>query len=392
MTDSASLLVIGGGPAAMAAAKAYREHGGAGSVVLVCDEHRAPYRRPPLTKEFLRGELALGDLPIESDDWFVEQQISLARTRVVSIDLDGRTASLEDGRELAFDQLLLATGSAARRIALPGADHPQVATVRTVADIQGLLERVGDGSPVTVVGSGFIGCEITASLSRRKHPVTMLTDEPQPLASRLGAEVGSRIADWLRAEGAVLRLGAGVEAFEPAGAAAGIETRTSEGAVPSNLAVLAAGALPRLELARDLGLDVSGGGFEVDASMRTTLPGVFAAGDACVAHHPVAGRSIRSEHWGDALAQGEVAGIVAAGGAAEWDAVPGFWSTIGDHTLKQAAWGLGHDAVQVESREAGAFVARYYDGDELVGVLTHNADDAYEAAQESRLGHVAAGK
>lgn len=377
-----ALLIAGGGPAALAAARGYREAGGAGPVLLVADEHRAPYRRPPLTKDYLRGEMGAISLPIEPPSWYREHAVDVASSRVVQVDHPSCTASLEDGREVVFEHLILATGSAPARLPLPGVDLPQVLVVRTAGDVHALLERLGEARPATVIGSGFIGCEITASLRRRGHPVTLVSDEPLPQAARLGEDVGGRIAGWLAEAGACLEFGAGVTAIEPVGDGSA-RVLTDEGSFESDVVVVAAGARRRLELAGSLGLDVSEGGFVTDASMRTALGGVLAAGDAARAHHAVAGRTIQTEHWGDALAQGEVAGRVAAGESAEWTDVPGFWSGIGDRTLKYVAWGDGHDDVQVDDRPHGGFAARYWREGRLVGALTHGADGDYDLAGET---------
>lgn len=395
-----ALLIVGGGPAGLAAARGYRDAGGTGPVWLVADEGRVPYRRPPLTKDYLRGELGPAKLPIEPEDWYAEQRVTVARTQVVGLAVDrtggrpvgepaapvpaggaGGTAWLQDGRKVRFDQVVLATGSSAARLPIDGADRPGVHVLRTVTDVATLLERLGDARPVAVVGSGFIGCEIAASLRRRGHPVTMVTQEAVPQDARLGREVGERLAEWLRDEGVELLADAPVERICP-GDAGALVVDSGRGRVTADVVVLGAGAVPRLELARQLGLDVSGGGIPTDAAMRTALPGVLAAGDVALARHAIAGRRIKTEHWGDALTQGEAAGRSAAGQHAEWADVPGFWSTIGDHTLKYAAWGDGFDRVDVDDRPHGGFVARYTQGGVLVGVLAHGADQDYELAQE----------
>ena len=377
-----ALLIVGGGAAGFAAARAYREAGGTGQVALVADERRAPYRRPPLTKEYLRGEAGPAALPLEVARWYVRHKIDLVFSRVVHLDSGRRCASLEDGRELTFDQVVLATGSAPGRPPLPGADLPGVLVIRTASDVHRLLRCLGEHRPVAVVGAGFIGCELAASLRRRGHPVTVVAQESVPQESRLGRAVGERIAQWLDDEGVNFQGGIPAKRIRALADDATVVDIDGHGAV-ADLTVLAAGAIPRLELAHDLGIDVSGGGIPTDASMRTSLPHVYAAGDVALAHHPIPGRPIKTEHWGDALAQGEVAGRSAAGEEAQWREVPGFWSTIGDHTLKQAAWGDGFDTVDVEDRPDGGFAATYRTEGQLVGVVTHNADGDYDLARET---------
>lgn len=377
-----ALLIVGGGPAGLAAARGYRASGGAGAVLMVADERRAPYRRPPLTKDYLSGETGDAALQLEPEQWYIDQRIDLARSRVVHLDAARRRAWLEDGRQVAFEQLLLATGSAARRPAFPGADLPGVLVVRTAADVGALLRRLGEHRPVTVVGAGFIGCEIAASLARREHRVTVVDGEAVPQEGRLGHSVGEYLAAWLDEAGVRRVAGAPVTRIRPLPDAS-TSVELDGQAVTADVTVLAAGAAPRLELAHDLGLDTSAGGIPTDASMRTAVPGVYAAGDVALAHHPCAGRQLRTEHWGDALSQGEVAGRTAAGDTAEWREIPGFWSTIGDRTLKKAGWGDGFDHVDIDERPGGGFVATYRADGELVGVLTHRADGDYDLARQT---------
>ncbi len=377
MSSPLGLLVIGAGPAALAAARGYRTAGGQGPVGLVSDEGRMPYRRPPLTKELLRGELDEVDLPIEADDWFGVHDVHLITAHAERLDPGAHTVTLSGGRGLTYGTAVLATGAEPRRLPVRGADHPAVHVIRTLAHVRGLLARIGDGDPVAVIGSGFIGCEIAASLARRGHPVTLVSDEAQPNAERLGPEAGAEIAGWLRAEGVAVVLGTPLE--EIAAGQAGLELRSQAAPIVAPTVVMAAGASPRGELAAAAGLALApDGAVPTDAGMRTTAADLLAAGDVTRAENATAGRALRVEHWGDALGQGAVAGRVAAGEDAFWGEVPGFWSTIGDHVLKYAAWGDGFDASRVERHGAdGAFTVWYGRQGRLAGVLSHGADGDY---------------
>jgi NADPH-dependent 2,4-dienoyl-CoA reductase/sulfur reductase-like enzyme len=148
------------------------------------------------------------------------------------------------------------------------------------------------------------------------------------------------------------------------------------------LVIMAAGVAPRSELAAAVGLELEGGAIPTDAAMRTVLAGVLAAGDVCLAQNTAAGRRLRVEHWGDALGQGSVAGSTVAGVQAGWNAVPGFWSTIGTRTLKYAAWGDGYEQSRMQRRDGGAFTIWYGRADRIVGVLTHEVDVDYERGRE----------
>jgi 3-phenylpropionate/trans-cinnamate dioxygenase ferredoxin reductase component len=380
MSDDFELLIIGGGPAGLAAARAYRERCHDGEVAIVADEHRMPYERPPLTKELLRGELGFDELAIEDEDWLTEQRVRLISGRAVTLDPGERTIDLSGGRRLSYVTCLLATGAEPTRLPIPGADHPRVRVVRTADHVRELLERLIDGARVTVIGSGFIGCEIAASLRMRGHPVELVSDEAAPNAARLGDEAAAIIREWLREDGVALALGTPVDRIEPAGDAATVIT--GERRIDAGVVVMASGVTPRSELAVQAGLELDHGAIAVDASMRSARDGVLAAGDVCKALNVTAGRTLRVEHWGDALAQGEIAGATAAGADGGWDSVPGFWSTIGARTLKYAAWGDGYDETRLQRHHDGGFTAWYGAGGRIVGVLTHDADEDYERGRE----------
>ena len=385
MSARYALLAIGGGPAGLAAVRAYRAQGGGGRVAIVSDEHRTPYRRPPLTKELLRGEASEAVLPIESAPWLAEQRIDLIAGRVVTLDADERVAGLSGGRELRYERCLLATGAEPTRLPVPGADNPSVHVLRTLDHLRELAARLDDTQRVVVVGSGFIGCEIASSLRQRGQIVTLISDEPAPNAARLGGSAAEIIGGWLADDGVALRLGTAVEAIEHDGSE--LVVRAGDDRVAGQLVVMAVGVQPRTELAVHAGIELRDGAIPTDAAMRTARDGVLAAGDVCVAANLAAGRPLRVEHWGDALSQGEIAGTNAAGtgaagAVAGWDTVPGFWSTIGQRTLKYAAWGDGFDAAHLDRNASGGFTASYGRRGTLVGVLTHEADDDYGRGTE----------
>jgi NADPH-dependent 2,4-dienoyl-CoA reductase/sulfur reductase-like enzyme len=298
----------------------------------------------------------------------------------VAIDLQTREVTLSGGRKLRFETCLLATGAEPQRLPVPGVDHPRVRVVRTLQDVRLLLETLTEGDRVAIAGSGFIGCEIASSLRRRGHPVTMISDETAPNLARLGEQAAQRIAGWLRDDGVVLELGAGIDRIEHADA--GCVVVTSKARVGASVVVMATGVAPRSELAVQAGLGVRDGAVPVDSSMRSEADGLLAAGDVCIAENRAARRPLRVEHWGEALAHGEIAGRTAAGASAAWDSVPGFWSTIGERTLKYAAWGDGFDEATLEARADGAFTSWYRAEGRLVGVLTHGADEDYERGQD----------
>ena len=233
------------------------------------------------------------------------------------------------------------------------------------------------GGRAVVVGAGFIACEAAASLARRGLQTTLVAPEDVPQAPRLGERAGRLLAAWLaEEEGVDVRMGATVASVSPS------EVVLSDGGrVRTDVVLLATGVAPASELAEAAGLALEDGAIVVDASMRTADPAVLAVGDVAAAVNAAAGRRLHVEHWGDALAHGEIAGRVLAGEDATWNTAPGFWSTVGDRVLKHAAWGDGFDAAEVEAEEAGRLVVRYRRGGKTVGLLAVGDDDAYAAAQ-----------
>jgi NADPH-dependent 2,4-dienoyl-CoA reductase/sulfur reductase-like enzyme len=246
--------------------------------------------------------------------------------------------------------------------------------MRTIADSEQL--RALAECSVIVVGSGFIGCETAASLATLGARVVVATLEPSPQIGRLGDEAASRIASWLTRGGVDLLTEAGLAqiSVEPGGSTARFEDGREARA---DAVVLALGITRNDELAAQAGARVDDGVL-VDAAMVSSDPRLLACGDVAAAQNSTAGRRLRVEHWGEALNMGKVAGQTLAGCEADWDGAPGFWSTIGEQVLKYVGWGDGWDEVRFVPGVGESFVARYGHDGELVGVLAHDDDEAYE--------------
>jgi 3-phenylpropionate/trans-cinnamate dioxygenase ferredoxin reductase subunit len=372
---SGPVVIAGGGPAAHAAAGAYREAGGTGPVTILAAELELPYERPPLTKEYLRGESSRGDLALEPAGWYREREIEVALgTAVAELDLEAGEARTDDDRRWPFERCLLATGARPLVPDLPGADGPDVRQIRTVADSEQLAALAENR--VLLVGSGFIGCEAAASMALRGAEVTVATLERLPQVERLGEPVAERIATWLEECGVDLLMRAELKEIgaERRGAAARFEDGREREA---DAVVLALGVVRNDELPASAGVEVDDGVL-VDTTMVSSDPRLLAAGDVAFAHNSTAARRLRVEHWGEALNQGEIAGRTLAGAEASWDVAPGFWSTLGERSLKYAGWGDGWDEIDFEPGQGESFVARYGKGGELVGVIAHDDDRAYE--------------
>jgi NADPH-dependent 2,4-dienoyl-CoA reductase/sulfur reductase-like enzyme len=384
MTQQERVVVIGGGPAGLSAARAYRESGGTGHITILAAEQHPPYRRPPLTKEYLRRELNRDELPIHPATWYQENGVELRpATPASSLDTGRGVVGVEGGGEIPYDSCVLATGSEPIRPPIPGADDPDVLTMRTVEDSTRLSRLAGDGNSVIVVGSGFIGCEAAASLAMRGVEVTVISLDELPQGTLLGEETGGRIRRWLEGHGIRLRMEAEVEEISQTGE--GFEVALAGGEhLAAGTVLLGTGASARLKIAENAGLGVEPGGILTDASMRTEALGVYAVGDISYAYNPSAGRRLHVEHWGEALNMGSVAGTVMAGGEAQWDTSPGFWSTIGERTIKYTAWGDGFDEARLVEHDGTeeSFTVWYGREGVCVGVLTHNFDDDYEEGRK----------
>jgi NADPH-dependent 2,4-dienoyl-CoA reductase/sulfur reductase-like enzyme len=375
------VVIVGAGPGGLATARSYREHGGRGRVTLIGEEPTLPYARPPLTKGFMRGELEETELLLEQRSWFERNGVQfLQGASVRAIDPRQRRVFIEGSGTLEARSIVLATGSEPLRPSLPGFDHPSVLTMRMLADSRAIAACADSADVVIVIGMGFIGCEIAASLTARGARVKLIGQEALPQESRLGAEAGRRIAGWLRELGVELIAGAEVSAVHDAQAVELGDGRRIEG----SCVVLAIGARPRAALAQAAGLPLRDGAVVVDETLRVSGHdgAVLAVGDVAHALNTSVGRSLRVEHWGDALAHGALAGRRLACGEGEWDSVPGFWSTIGERTLKYAAWGDGYEQSRLLEHADGGFTIWYSRGGVAVGVLTHECDADYERGRE----------
>lgn len=377
LPETIELLVIGSGPAGVSAATGYLQAGGAEPVVLLTQDVDQPYQRPPLSKDVLAGQSPAAPQPIDEEAPL--HRVAL-RTgiEVVSVDADSRIARLADGRSVSARRIILAPGS--RPKPLPGtADGAPVHTLRSLADARELVAAADAAGTAVVVGSGFIGCEAAASLATRGVRTTLVTPDAAPQEKRLGEEAGERIAGWLRELGVTLRTQAHVE-----GVAADGTVRLEDGEeIPADLVLAAIGVEQLGGILTGHDVQIEEGRIRADAQLRVA-DGVWVAGDAALADHAVAGRPIAVEHWGDAMTMGELAGRNAVPGhEEEWADPPGFWSTIGEHTLKYSAWGDGYESARFEDHGEGAFTV-WYDGPqgELVGVLAHEADEDYERGTE----------
>ena len=325
MSSEQTHVIIGASLAGAKAAETLREEGFDGRVVLVGAEEERPYERPPLSKDYLRGEAGREKVYVHAEGFYAEQDIELRLGRTaVSLDTANAQLKLDDGEELSYDRLLLATGAEPRRLELPGAELDGVFYLRSVQDSDALRERIDAGGAVVVVGAGWIGAEVAASARQRGLDVSVVEPASVPLERVLGTEVGAIYRDVHADHGVRLLLGTGVEAFEGDGSVECV--RTSDGrSVDCDFVVVGVGVEPRTALAADAGLTISNG-ILVDERLRASAPGVFAAGDVANALHPFYGEPVRVEHWANALNQGPAAARNMLDQESAYDRLPYFFS------------------------------------------------------------------
>jgi 3-phenylpropionate/trans-cinnamate dioxygenase ferredoxin reductase component len=338
-----AFVIVGAGMAGGKAAETMREEGFDGRVVLIGAEPERPYERPPLSKDYLRGESERAGVYLQDDpSWYEQHEVQLRTSASVeSLDVGERAVLLEGGERIDYDALLLATGAEPKRLAVPGADLEGVHVLRTLDDCDALRGVLDRGGRLVVVGAGWIGCEVAASARQRGMEVAVIEPQSVPLERVLGSELGAFYRDVHLDHGVVLRLGTGVEAIEGAGRVERV--RASDGTMLEADAVLiGVGVAPRTGLAEGV-LDVDDG-ILVDAGLRASVEGVFAAGDVANHDHPLLGR-LRVEHWANALEQGPAAARAMLGQEVSYDRVPYFFSDQYDVGMEYAGHSRPDDEV-----------------------------------------------
>ena len=375
MTSLQSIVVVGGSLAGLRAAEALRRLGFDGRLSFVGAEQQRPYDRPPLSKELLRGEREPEQIALAKDESFdaLELDLRLGR-RARGLDLKGRCVQLDGGETLGFDGLVIATGASPRR--LPGT--PPLAgihTLRSLDDCLAIRAALEGGPRVAVVGAGFIGAEVAASIRQRGLEVTLIEALPHPLAQAVGPEIGAVCSAVHRDHGVDLCLGVAVAGFD--GDARVERVRLGDGtAVAADLVVVGIGVTPETRWLEGSGLALEDG-VVCDEGCATAVPGIVAAGDVARWHNPLFGVSMRLEHWTNAVEQAEAAAERLLAGpdkAAPFAPVPFFWSDQYDRKIQSAGWVTPQDEMRIVdgSLEERRFVALYGRDGRLTGALAFN--------------------
>jgi 3-phenylpropionate/trans-cinnamate dioxygenase ferredoxin reductase subunit len=376
-----TFVIVGASLAGAKAAEELRGQGFDGRVALIGAEPERPYERPPLSKDYLRGESERAAAYVHESGFYDEHQIELLTgTTVAAIDPAAGRVTLDGGRELDFDRLLLTIGAEPRRLQIPGAELDGVYFLRTLADCDALRGRLDAGGQVVVVGAGWIGSEVAASARQRGLEVTVIDPHELPNERIFGREIGEFYRDVHAGHGIKLLLREEVESFEGDVAVRRVHTASGR-TVECDFAVVGVGVVPRVDLARAAGLEIDNG-VVVDECLRSSAPNVFAAGDVANAWHPFYGRRIRVEHWANALNQGPAAALAMLDEEVSYDRIPYFFSDQYEVGMEYSGYATAWDEVVFRGdRDAGEFVAFWLQGGRVVAGMNVNVWDVNQHVQ-----------
>jgi NAD(P)H-nitrite reductase large subunit len=350
-----------------------------GALTIIGAEKAPPLDRPNLSKDYLAGNAAEDWLPLRPETYYAENGVELRLGATVGkIDPKAGSLALSDGGELAYDRLLLATGSEPVRLPIPGADLPHVSVLRSLDDCRAIIERAKTAKRAVVLGASFIGLEVAASLRAREIEVHVVAPEKIPMARVLGEEMGAFVRGLHEEHGVVFHLEDVATAID-----ADKVTLKSGLLLPADLVVAGVGVRPRVALAEKTGLAVDRGVL-VDAFLETSAPGIYAAGDIARWPDPHSGEKIRVEHWVVAERQGATAARNMLGARETFEAVPFFWSQHYDVPINYVGHAESWDAIEIEGDIAARdCLLRYKRGGKTLAVASIYRDiDSLQAELE----------
>lgn len=383
---SVDILLVGGGVAAASSALTLRSEGFDGSVLLVAREPDAPYHRPPVSKEYLRGAQARTETLVYAPGWWKDNEVELlTRTSVLGLDLDAGTATLSTKEEVAFDQALIATGAMVRRLSVDGSDLEGIHYLRVLANADALRRDVEDAERIVCVGGSYIGSEVAASLTELGKHVTVLMQEAHILERHFGGVAAVYLQGVLQAHGVEVVGRDEVDRFDGDGDRVQAVLTKAGRRLHAEAVVCGVGALPDVMLARKAGLEIGErGGVRCDRYLRTSSPRVFAAGDMCEYESAVHGRTLRIEHEEVAIAQGSTAALNMLGRECVHEELPYFFSDLSDWaSLEYVGPAEQWDEEVVRgSVEDGRFAVWYVEAGAVRAMLSVNGTGDLELARQ----------
>ena len=379
------IVIIGASLAGATAAASLRDGGFEGDITLVGEEARPPYNRPPLSKGYLRGQEKFEDQLVKPADYYAGARIDLRlETRATAVDPARKQVTLGSGERLAYDKLLVTTGSRNRALAAPGAGLPGILQLRTVEDSDLIRAAAQKARRAVLVGFGFIGCEVAASFRQMGVEVAAIYGHPVPLARALGPEVGAVLAEIHRDKGVDLVRDDDVAAFEGTGRVERVRTKKGR-VLECDLVVAGIGIVPNVELLASAGAGVDNG-ILVDEHCRTSLPDVWAAGDVANHMHPLFGR-LRVEHWNHGDRHGRAAARALLGDDTPYDYVHSFWSDQYEHVIEYVGFARSWDRVVFRGRREERKLLAFYvkDGVLLAAAGIDRGGDPEDPKSDSEL-------
>jgi 3-phenylpropionate/trans-cinnamate dioxygenase ferredoxin reductase subunit len=367
-----SFVVVGASLTGATAAATLRQDGFDGDITLIGAEPHLPYERPPLSKQYLRGEWPFEKALVRPVGFYGEHRIeTVLGVHATRVDPAERIVHLDTGRRVHYDKLLIATGVRNRRPPIPGLDLPGVFDLRSVTDADALRRRISSGERAAVIGMGFIGCEVAASLRQKGVDVVAIEPSATPLFRVLGEEVGAVVAAIHRDHGVETIFEDLVMRFEGHGRVERVITKRGR-RVECDFAVVGVGVEPVVDFLAESGIGIDNG-ILVDEACRTTVDGIYAAGDVANHWHPVFERRMRVEHWQNAMQQGAAAARSMLGTGQPYDAIHWFWSDQYDANLQYAGFHHEWDRLVVRgSLERRSFVAFYLNQGRIDAVVALN--------------------
>ncbi len=370
--DKFTYLLIGGGLASARAAKQLKSSEPGASISILSAEPHLPYDRPPLSKEFLRGEKSQQDILLEQESFYAEQGIKvLLGTRAVSLDAGLKVVSTEDGLQIEFEKALLATGGRPRRLSIPGAELEGVHYLRTVEDSKAIGKEGSRGRRGVIIGGGFIGMEVAASLTQLGAQVTVIEMAPYIWSRFLDESTASYFQRYYQAKGITILTNESVSSISGQGRVAKVETKSGQ-EIPCDFVCVGIGIELNDDLARVSGLEVDNG-ILVNESMQTSHPDIYAAGDIANYYDPIFGKRRRVEHWGHAEYTGQLAAENMAGAGKTYDLMTYVFSDIFDLHLEFAGDETEYENILIRGAlEEDSFVVLYVKQNRLTAYLSVN--------------------
>ena len=378
------VLIVGGGLAGARVAQSFRDSGGEGTVGLLTREPHLPYHRPGLTKRVLRGEQEAVDTLVLDRDSYRDLEISTKLNACAeSLDIDRRELTLESGEILAFERLVIATGAFPRRLSIPGADLAGVFALRTIDDCLAIRAAATAGKWAVIVGTGFIGLEVAASLAARGLGVTLVDRAILPFETLSARSFSAFLVDLYLDRGIEMVLGDGIREIHGSDTVAAVMTPSGR-KIDADLAVVGVGVEPATGWLENSGLELDNG-IVVDSSYKAAT-GIFAVGDVARFDDPVFGRSRRIEHWSNADYQGRQLGRILAGEDLQYDRVSTFFTEIFGTAYKFFGDATNTDRQELDGTFAGGrAVIRYFERDRLRAALLTGQSDQEEAELATRI-------